>query len=176
MKLTLNFHHRVYLRHKTHTYLWIKDTDHSGYFLTMESGMIEQVKASRTDDRYQVSLDGKDWDLEPMHPDNFAKALQVYNDSTLEKSNQAARILEEFAGPANPTSRAVRKKVQPEKKQLAPTKVTGLDLATICKELGIEPGAARRALRGKVQKPGSSWSWPNREALAPVLTILEAIR
>lgn len=173
--LHLNFHHRVYVRHKTHTYLWVKDTDHSGYFLTMESGTIEQVRASRSGDQYQVSLDGKDWYLEPLHPDNFEKALKVYSESTLEKSNQAQQILESFFGPADPAQRDTPRK-RLVKPSAAPTTITGLDLKTICKEMGIDPGAARRALRGKVNKPGGTWAWPNREALEPVLAILEQLR
>lgn len=171
--MELNFHHRIYLRDRTHTYLWIKDTEYSGYFLTMESGTIELVKVAKEDDIYRVNADERVWTLEEHHPDDFERALRIYHESTLEKSNKAKRVLEEFLGIADPSRREPVEE-RPELKLEAP--VSGLDLATICKDLGITPAAARKALRGKVQKPGSSWVWPSQEALEPALAILRSVR
>lgn len=73
-----------------------------------------------------------------------------------------------------PMSEEVKAKLKAksaEKKALRPKKADGgVSIQDLCKELGIEPRDARKALRkGNVQKPDCGWYWKLREEAEAVL-------
>jgi len=174
--MKLDFHQRTYMRDGTHTYLWLRDEEFEGVFLTMDSGEIEVVKVPRDGEgQYRVSWGaGKVSVLTPYDPDNFEKALWVYARSTLSKSEDAKRELAAWIGGEVPTPprRKLKRKEAPKKEPRPSAATGGLSLGDICQELGIEPSEARKALRKQFQKPGSSWAWATREDAEPVINFL----
>lgn len=112
---------KVYMRDRTHSYLWLRDGHKYGYFLTMDSGTIEvarvdmvteviepEVKADRkakiqakpavTKDVYRVWADRQTtWDLEPKAYD-FQKALEKYHSSLIGRTAAAEREMRSLLG------------------------------------------------------------------------------
>lgn len=187
-KLKLDFRPRVFMRDRTHSYLWVRDGRSYGYFLTIDSGSVELVKVDieityERDDKNKIIGETKVYrvyenketyfDLEPKDYD-FQKALKRYHSTLLARSNKAEqemRILlnlpplapSELEGDITPKPRAER----PPKGE---SKVAaGYTLAALCAELKMEPGEARKILRGKkIEKPGGKWEWPTPEAALSV--------
>lgn len=167
--MELNFRPVVYMRDRTHTYLWLRDVKGKGVFLTMESGTIEVVKLNFSDDAYHVTHADIHWQLTPHQYDPIL-AFKKYHDSLLNKSEQAAEelaiILSLEPGP-KPDKKVAEKLaiVQVPSKAKKERVFGGYSLAEMCKELGIDPSEARKTLRNKrVEKPSGKWEWPNREA------------
>jgi len=176
--MELNFRPVVYMRDRTHTYLWLRDENGKGVFLTMESGVIEVVKLNLADEAYHVIHADVHWQLTP-HPYDPILAFKKYHDSLLVKSEQAteelAAILSLEPGP-KPTKKVVEKLANPTTFNKAKKERIsgGYSLAELCKELGIDPSEARKALRNKkVEKPSGKWEWPNREAAEAVRKALK---
>lgn len=112
---------KVYMRDRTHTYLWLRDGHKYGYFLTMDSGTIEvarvdmvteviepEVKADKkakiaakpavTKDVYRVWADRETtWDLVP-HAYDFKKAVEKYHTSLLGRTAAAEREMRAILG------------------------------------------------------------------------------
>lgn len=176
--MNLDFHQRTYMRDGTHSYLWLRDEEFEGVFLTMDSGEIEVVKVPRDGEgQYRVAWGaGKVSVLTPYEPDNFERALWIYARSTLSKSEDAQHELSSWLGgnvPKPPRRKLKRAATESAPKSPRPSVATGgLSLQDICQELGIEPSEARKALRKQFQKPGSSWAWATREAAEPVINFL----
>jgi len=191
-KIKLDFRPLVFMRDRTHSYLWLRDGRSYGYFLTMDSGTIEVVKLDietiyQRDDKNKIigetkvyrvyETKEKFYDLEP-HNYDFRKALEKYHTSFMGRSNKAEqemRILlglEPLAtladdGDISPKPRAER---TPKGESKAPA---GYSLATLCAELKMDPSEARKILRGKkIEKPGGKWEWANAEAAAHIRTAL----
>ena len=164
--MELNFRPVVYMRDRTHTYLWLRDVKGKGVFLTMESGTIEVVKLNFSDDAYHVIHADIHWQLIP-HSYDPILAFKKYHDSLLTKSEQAAEelstILSLEPGP-KPDKKVVEKlSLSPSKK--AQSTGGGYSLADLCKELGIDPSDARKTLRNKkIEKPQGRWEWANPES------------
>lgn len=153
---------RCYLRGKTHTYIWLRDLPRAGVFLTMESGIIEVVKVPLVDGKYHVTK-FRDGTLEPIQYD-LRKAIEVYAKSTLEKTPAARREIARIMG------QEVEEEVEkaPQEPRGVRSEGAAVSLAELCAELGLEPSAARKKLRGKVEKPGSRWEWTNPEDIERV--------
>lgn len=197
MKTKINFRPTVYMRDKTHTYLWIRDGRNYGLFLTMDSGTITvekipiEVELIR-DDRgnvtgeistYRVYENKQEfWDLEPKDY-NFMKAVEKYHSSLLQRSRPAEREMRNFLGlaPLNDDDAVAIPDRQPRpaktpsvalSKPPKPAKdpsAGGYSLAQLCEELKLDPSEARKTLRTKkIEKPGARWEWANAEAAAAV--------
>lgn len=177
--MELNFRPIVYMRDRTHTYLWLRDSKGRGVFLTMESGTIERVSLGQVGGVYQVTHNDTRWELTP-HAYDPILAFQKYHESLLGRSDQAAMELDAILslepGP-KPAVVVVEKAPIQSTKPAKPPKASkgskastgGYTLADLCKELGIGPSDARKTLRNKkVEKPQGKWEWPSREAAEPV--------
>lgn len=153
---------RCYLRGKTHTYIWLRDKAQVGIFLTMEAGIIEVVKVPLVDGKYHV-MRFKDSLLEPIQYD-LRKAVDVYAKSTLEKTPAARKEIARIMG------QEVEEEPEkaPQEPRAARSGGAAVSLAELCAELGLEPTAARKKLRGKVEKPGSRWEWTDPEEIERV--------
>lgn len=68
-------------------------------------------------------------------------------------------------------TKAYLKEKSAAKRMLLPKRAAGgVSIQDLCKELNIEPGDARKALRkAKVQKPDCGWFWSTREEAETVL-------
>lgn len=178
-KITIDFRHRIFMRNGTHTYLWLRDGRSYGYFLTMDTGSIEVAKLEMNHGTYRVYKSGQEyWDLEPFEkPYSFEKAVRMYWESTLDRSERAEREMCDILG-TEPGLRAIRDMGTPQPKREKPASapkqpsVAGFSLAELCAEINVSPSDARKLLRGRVEKPGSKWEWPNKEAAAGVRAIL----
>lgn len=177
-KITIDFRQRIFMRDGTHTYLWLRDGRSYGYFLTMDTGSIEVVKLEMNHGIYRVYKSGQEyWDLEPFEePYSFEKAVRMYWESTLGRSERAEREMCDILG-TEPGCRAIRDMGTPQPKQEKPASAPkqpsgGFSLAELCAEINVSPSDARKLLRGRVEKPGSKWEWPNKEAAAGVRAIL----
>ena len=178
-KLTLDFRCRIFMRDKTHTYLWLRDGRSYGYFLTMDSGTIEVAKLEMIDGTYRVHENGqKFWDLEPFNkPYSFEKAVRMYWESTMGRSEKAEQEMCSILG-TEPGRKSIRAMDTPQPKAQAaasgPKKpsVGGYSLADLCAEINMDPSEARKKLRGRVEKPGSKWEWASKEATSHVRAIL----
>lgn len=189
--LQLEFRPHVYMRDKTHSYLWIEDRDNQGVFLTLESGSIEVVYLSRPNGPYYV-FDPRTrewWELTvaPEKSQDFLKAVRSYWTSQLTRSEEAERIMTRLLGipegtsptrksyTAAPQNQEFPKPVRKEraaKPQKGPKAAAGYTLTDLCQELGIGASEARKRLRGVVEKPGSKWEWPTKEAAAGAISAL----
>lgn len=159
---------RCYVRDKTHTYIWLRDKGNVGVFLTMDSGVIEVVKARLQEGHYHVNGHKED-QLYPIQHD-LLEAVKIYHFSTLSKTPAAQREIGNLLGLdtsgiiEDPAGAEVKKPVTEKKEKTASTGGT-FSLAELCAELGIEPSVARKKLRGKVEKPGGRWEWPTQGEL-----------
>lgn len=112
MKLTVDFRPTVYMRDKTHTYLWVRDGRSYGQFLTMDSGTITLEKLPIIEEpvtnssgkvtghtrAYRVYESKQQfWDLEPKNYD-FLKAVEKYHSSLLQRSRPAEREMRVILG------------------------------------------------------------------------------
>lgn len=178
-KITLDFRHRIFMRDRTHTYLWLRDGRSYGYFLTMDSGTIEVVKLEMANGTYRVYESGqKFWELEPFEkPYSFEKAVRMYWESTMGRTEKAEREMCDILG-TEPGRKAIRDMDTPqpkrEKPASAPKQPSGgaFSLAELCAEINMDPSDARKLLRGRVEKPGSKWEWPSKDAASGVRAIL----
>jgi len=177
--MKLDFRPRVYMRQRTHTYLFLRDGRSYGYFLTMESGSIEIVKLERQDNQgYQVrDYKGDMWDLVPLLGD-FERAIRNYHESKLSRSIKADREIRTILGLELPKEESAggAEEAQTRAPKDSPSQKGSITLTQLCEGLKIEPGIARKILRGKMEKPGASWSWPNREATTAVVKLLNESR
>lgn len=198
--MILTFRPCVYMRDRTHSYLWIRDEHSIGIFLTMDTGNITVAKVeilnpeAGGDPAYRVYEDRENfWDLTPMPGYNPMKAIQKYHESLLDRSSAAERIMrklldlpplegeEEAEDPITPGPRTKPTRKERKAAQAAsggkPAKSSGgggYSLATLCEELKMDPAEARKILRNKkIEKPGGKWEWPNAAAAASVRTALE---
>jgi hypothetical protein len=119
--IRVNFRPLVYLRHRTHSYLWLRDGYKYGYFLNMDSGVIRvdavdivaetvtpEVKADKkagikaqpavTRDVYRVYEDRETfYDLQTYAYD-FVKAVRKFHESTLRRTPEAEREMRQVLG------------------------------------------------------------------------------
>lgn len=177
--IVLDFRARVYFKN-THSYLWIRDGRNYGYFLTLESGSIDLVKVKRSEDG---SYGIMGWNLRPEPNKDFIKAIRVYHNSTLLKTPVAIQEISIILGlsprPVKEES-AIKTDIgkpisKPKAEKIILPKGDTYTLAHICQELKLEPAEARRRLRNqKIEKPSSSWSWPNKMAAESVIRALTA--
>lgn len=156
-----------FMRAKTHSYLRISQDEFSGRFLTIDSGQVTVETLERIDGVFWVDNE----ELTP-YPYDVVKAARVYMDSTLTKTTEAQYELEALLGD---TPRVTPQPAAPKPAKVAPVaKGGGVQLSDLCKEAGIEPGEARQRLRkAKIQKPGGSWSWPNRESAQTAWVVIK---
>lgn len=185
---------QVWMRGKTHSYLWIRDEFAEGVFLTMDSGSISLVKLPMIvpenggkEHTYRVQYDREDFeDLTPIAYD-FRKAVERYHTSLLARSTQAEAEMRVILGlEALKEGETLPGAVPPPKRAPKPAKAPsevrekqpgGYSLQTLCEELKLDPTEARKALRAaKAEKPGGRWEWPNAEAAAAVRAILEKLQ
>lgn len=179
--MKINFRPTVYLRDRTHTYLWLRDEDESGIFLTLDSGVVEVVTIpihwENREGSYRVWVDKVTYDDLVPYDYPPIKAFKKYQDSLLERSEEAeAEMVAILALEPGFTlaKRKIRGGTPPalvvKTRSKAPkTPGGGYSLAQLCAELGIDPSEARKTLRGaKIEKPGGKWEWPNAEAAASV--------
>lgn len=120
-KVHLDFRPTVYLRDRTHTYLWLRDGYKFGYFLTMDTGMVTvakvdiieeilepEVKAdkkrgiaarpAKIAESYRIWMDREtSFDLVPYKYD-FVKAVRLYHESTLRRTPEAEREMRQVLG------------------------------------------------------------------------------
>jgi len=167
--MKINFRPIVYMRDRTHTYLWVRDgRGDYGYFLTMDPGTIELVKIPKEDGTYRVWQDKEhSWDLVPYAYDPM-KAFWKYHDSLLDRSPAAERelcaILDCEPRKVKPKPIAATQAAAAAKRGTPPPG-SDYSLTQLCQELGIDPSDARKTLRRKgVEKPGSQWAWATSEA------------
>lgn len=173
--MEINFRPIVYMRDRTHTYLWLRDLGGCGQFLTMESGVIERVSLTLSGGVYHVTHNDARWELTP-HPYDPIQAFKKYRDSFLERSEAAATelsvVLSLEPGPKpvrNQVEKPVAISTKPEKKARNSPIGGGYTLAQMCQELGIDPSDARKMLRNKkIEKPQGKWEWTNPEAAESV--------
>lgn len=188
--MKINFRPTVYMRNKTHTYLWIRDGRNYGLFLTMDSGDISLEKVPREDGPdgpvYRVYESKQEvWELEATAYD-FLKAVTKYHSSLLQRSRSAEREMRNLLGlpplgdneDLSPPDRPDRPKKDPSGASGKPAKVVrpvkepsagGYSLAQLCSDLKIDPSEARKTLRSKkIEKPGARWEWANAEAASGV--------
>lgn len=117
----VDFRPMVFMRDRTHTYLWLRDGYKYGHFLTMDSGSIAvvsvdivqvvdepEIKADKkagikakpavTHDAYRVYEDREHfWDLTP-HKYDLLKAVRSYHESTLRRTPEAEREMRQLLG------------------------------------------------------------------------------
>lgn len=201
-KLRLDFRPTVYMRDRTHTYLWLRDGYKFGYFLTMDSGSITvsrvdiieiidepEVKADKklkitakaavVHEAYRVFESHENfWDLVPYDYD-MLRAVQKYHSSPLGRSVAAEREMRTILGlpplAESITDADLSPAAKSPKVPSEPRASAGYTLQELCAELKLDPTEARKALRAaKIEKPGSRWEWPNAEAAAAVRAVLEA--
>lgn len=175
--IRVEFRTRVYMRATTRTYLWLRDGRDYGQFLTMDSGSIEIVRVPKTGDTYTVH-DKDTGGRYPLVPHNydFAKAVRMYYNSTLTRSNRAQREMQQILGleitesdPDNDT----REKA-PKRPRALKSAVVGYSLAELCTEINVTPKEARRILRAsKVKKPGDTWVWPTKDAATAAIKAIQ---
>lgn len=179
-KLAVDFSPKVFMRDKTHTYLFLREKKGKGCFLTMEEGIIDVVKIPLEDGEYRVwqrneGQYGKEvqtfyYPLVPFDYD-FMKAVHTYWNSTIEKSVSADRELRALLGlgsaAVEPEAGGTRKPADPNR---------GVSLADLCIELNIEPGQARKILRSRgIEKPSDGrWQWQVPSAVDEIREILLA--
>lgn len=174
--IRVNFRPCIYLRDRTHSYLWLRDIGEYGYFLTMDSGMIEVVKLEIINGSYRLYENKQSyWDLEPSQPYPLEKAVRMYFESTLNRTESAQEEMLNILGLSVPKRSVMRPQNKPTK-PVVTTVVTGANksLSELCHEVGISPSDARKKLRGKIEKPGSRWEWSNGEEISRVLSILRS--
>ncbi len=193
-KLKLDFHPQVYMRHKTHTYLWLRDGRAFGHFLTMDSGTIEVVKVpfetivERDEKTKKVIREVQVYTIQEsrdqayeltVHHYDFLKAVEKYHSSQLGRSNAAEREMRAILGlePLAVTDTEDIGTAQPQAQRPAKDRkeaaAGGYSLATLCQELKMDPAEARKILRSKkIEKPGGKWEWPTAEAAASIRTAL----
>ena len=177
-RIRLDFTPRVFLKSRTHSYLLIRKGRAYGYFLTIEGGAVEVVKVPWNEERgcYTVVKRNEgevrdkeqrilSWDLEPYNY-SFEKALGIYRRSTLEKTVKADREIRVLEGTYEQPA------IVPHQSEALESPKGSFSLTELCTELGIDPGAARRTLRGRVDRPGGKWEWPTRSAANQVIAIL----
>lgn len=191
--LHLGFRPMVYMRDKTHTYLWVRDEEDIGYFLTMDTGSItleriDLVTVYERDERNRIISHSRVYrvyenkelyeDLVP-YEYNPMVAVQKYHESLLARTPEAERemlrILEIDPKEARKEIAARVTSPEPARPPKAAPRSPGAvySLSDLCSELKMDPSEARKILRSqKVQKPGSRWDWPNREAAASVRAAL----
>jgi hypothetical protein len=179
--LTLDFTSRVYVRDRTHTYLFLREKKDKGYFLTMDNGVIEVVKVPLEEGEFRVwkANEGEVEEkvariyhkLTPVEYDPM-KAIMVYWNSTLDKSVAADRELRLLLGmqvqdPGDSTpSNGAKRVTNPDR---------GISLADLCLELDLEGSQARKILRTQgVEKPGDRWEWTDPDQANSVKEILRA--
>lgn len=112
MKIRIEFRPTVYMRDRTHTYLWVRDGGNYGLFLTMDTGSITLEKVPKETELvrndkgkivdeltvYRVYENKQEfWDLEPKEYD-FMKAVEKYHSSLLQRSRPAEREMRNFLG------------------------------------------------------------------------------
>jgi hypothetical protein len=177
-KLTLDFTPRVYLKDKTHTYLFLREKKGKGYFLTLESGVVEVVRIPLEEGEYRIwernegqfdkSVLTFYYSLVPLNYD-FMKAIRTYWNSTIEKSVSADRELRALLGLGSAT-------VEPRDGGLTKSSEnSGISLADLCIELNLEGGQARKILRAAgIQKPGNRWEWTVPSAIDEIRETLLA--
>jgi len=191
-KIRLDFRPLVFMRDRTHSYLWVRDGRSYGYFLTIDSGSVELVKVDieityERDEKNKIigetkvyrvyETKEKYFDLEPKNYD-FRKALEKYHSSLLSRSNKAEREMRALLGlePLELTDEEgdVTPQSKPERAPKGePKAAAGYSLAALCAELKMEPGEARKILRSKkIEKPGGKWEWASPEAAAHIRTAL----
>lgn len=187
--LVIDFTPRIFLC-KTHSYILVKTGTKYGHFLTMESGSIELVKLEMGADgrfyfrkRNEGEVGDKtqafvEYPLVPYHKTSMESALKVYLTSPLNRTVKAARALAELTGgvlPPEEQETPARAKRKPKSGDSRPhTTLPGYTLHELCEELGIDPTEARAELRAKgVKKPGSKWSWENREQAKEAIKALK---
>lgn len=198
--LRLQFPNHIYMRDKTHSYLWLHDLTLPrgvvGRFLTMDSGAIEIVSLEKIDGTYQVEESGqRSWDLAPaMWGYSFVAAVRKYWESTVERSEEAEVTMCDILGVelgSRPTTYRTTttapkkrtftvdapagKKARAPKAAKAPKAAAGYSLTELCQELKLDPAEARKQLRGVIEKPGGKWEWPTKEAAAEARKVLEAV-
>jgi len=200
-KLLLDFRCRVFMRDRTHTYLWLRDGRSYGYFLTLDPGSVTIVKVDieteyERDEKGKITKETKVyrvyedkehfWDL-VAYPYDFVKAVEKYHTSHLGRSAAAEREMRAILGlealPADVTDEDLAPDPpEPDEKGTgkAPNKPAkapgGYTLQSLCLELKLDPTEARKTLRSKkVEKPGGRWEWPSAEAAAAVRAILSAV-
>lgn len=181
-KIYLNQRPIVYMRDRTHTYLWIRDeSEFVGLFLTMDTGTITLARVNIEDGVYRVYEDAEhSWDLVP-YEYNPQKAFLKYQDSLLDRTPKAEAemlaILALFPGPLpKPKVRlaTVPQTAEPKARSVA-SKASGggYSLAQLCTEIGMDPSKARKILRNKkIEKPGGKWEWASAEAASSIRTAL----
>lgn len=122
----------VYMRNRTHTYLWLRDGYKFGYFLSMDSGKIEVVKVdivtetlepatktkpAVTRDVYRVWENREiTWDLVP-HPYDFRKAVEKYHTSTVGRTAAAEREMRSILGLPQLADDVTDEDLQPEQSE-----------------------------------------------------------
>lgn len=161
-KLKLDLSTKVFMHEKTHTYLLVETKKNTETFLRLGNGCIELVKMGK-ESGARLELVPKTYD--------YKKAIRIYFASHLTRSSKVERMLREILG--LPTSDII----EDEDGEIA---VIGDDtspkdvytLSDMCSELVMEPGTARKLLRGRVTKPEFGWKWPNRDAANLVRAIL----
>lgn len=178
--ITVDFTPRVYVRDRTHTYLFLRERKEKGYFLTMDNGVVEVVKLPMEGGEFRVwkSNEGEVEEkvariyhaLKPVDYD-LMKALRTYWDSTLEKTSAADRELRLLLGmqvqdPGDSTpSNGAKRVTNPDR---------GISLADLCLELDLEGSQARKILRTQgVEKPGDRWEWTDPDQANSVKEILK---
>lgn len=191
--LHLDFTPRVYLANKTRTYILLRDGTKGGFFLTMKEGSVEVVRIPKEDGEYRLYKlnegEVSDKDVKriyyPLHPTehDLLHAAKVYWDSTLSKSHKAERELRVILG--LPMSTRVEDEPEDQKpdkrrkKTVSTQTGTGasgaLDLMGICEELGLEPGKARKLLRGHMEKPQGGWKWDSLEKATEVKELMKSL-
>lgn len=153
----------------TRHFVLVKEGRDYDHYLTLEEGAYKVVKVGKE------SEVRKRW-----RPYNYtpAEAARIAEKSFLPKTADAARAICQLQGkpvaaetPTTPTSEG--EKPTTRKRTVSAGGGTGYSLAQMCEELSIEPFDARKLLREKkVQKPGSRWEWPTKDAAKDVIKLL----
>lgn len=184
--LSIDFSPRVFMRDRTHTYLFLREKKGKGQFLTMESGTIEIVRVPLEDGEYRVwkRNEGEVQDpkvtlifypLVPYEADPM-RAINTYWASPLDKSPAAIRELRVLLG-LPPSEEPEGYKERGSTSPKAAKTSTGASLADLCTELGIEGSAARKVLRKEqIEKPGDRWEWTDPEAAQKIKDLLIAAK
>jgi hypothetical protein len=161
--LKVDFTPLVYMQEKTHSYLLVDSTKNHESFLRLGNGCVEIVKMGKTSEA-RASLVPYNYD--------FVRAANIFYQSPLSRSSRVERILREILGISTTDIVDDGEEEVIEKDNATGTSSEVYTLAELCSELNMEPSAARKALRGKIEKPGFGWKWPNREAANLVRAIL----
>lgn len=173
--VVVDFSPRVFMKDKTHSYLFLREVKGKGLFLTMIDAAIEVVRVDKNSEGLYVIQERNEgqvkdpavkflnYPLEP-YPRDLLHAARVYWDSTLSKSAAAERELRLILGL---TPSAVSPSDKADKVRSGAT-----SLADLCLELGLEPSKGRKLLRGKVEKPGERWEWTDEKQIVKIKGIL----